>query len=162
MERLVSLTNSLIKSWPTGWGILLFWIIIFNLLAFRILGNSMEIKDFWKVYRQGILWFLVISFILEGVILVTAGYAFILLILPSLFSSNIFGSPSRWINSIESLLAFLLLLVTPPLTWYLSFLAHKHWTLKKADMPPQKKRTFAICLTVLNFITWFFILHLIP
>lgn len=160
MERLVSLTNSLIKSWPTGWGILLLWIIIFNLLAFGILGSSMGIKDFWKMYRQGILWFLVISIILEGVIFVSAGYAFILLILSSL-SSHIFGSPSGWINSIESLLAILLLLVTPPLTWYLSFLAHKHWTLKKADMPPQKKRTFAICLTVLNLITWFFILHLI-
>lgn len=157
MERLVTPIISLIEAWPTGWETLLLWIIIFNLLAFGILGSSMGIKDFWKIYVKGIFWFLVISIILEGAIFTGLGLG--------LLGISIFGFMWAFSHSTRGYEAslieifFVIVVITPFLIQYCIFLAHKYRTLGKADIPPVKKKNLALWLTIISFIGRWLIMY---
>lgn len=157
MERLVSLTNSLIKSWPMGWGILFLWIIIFNLLAFRILGNSMEIKDFWKVYFKSLPKFLLIGVFFEGAVFIGAGGLFVILQIIKIIGEFFLID---WDDGLLWRILFLAAGVAPIfMQYYLIFPKHRDETLALADLIPEKKRILAICLSIVNAVPWIFMVY---
>ena len=157
MERLVTPITSLIEAWPTGWGTLLLWIIIFNLLAFGILGSIMGIKDFWTVYFKSLPKFLLIGVFFEGAIFIGAvGLLVILQIIKIIGEFFLID----WDDGLLWRILFLAAGVAPIfMQYYLIFPKHRDETLVLADLTPEKKRTLAICLSIVNTVPWIFMVY---
>ena len=157
MERLVTPIISLIETWPTGWGTLLLWIIIFNLLAFGILGSIMRIKDFWKVYFKSLWKFLLIGVFFEGVIFIGAVGLLVILQIIKIIGEFFLMD---WDGGLLWRILFLAAGVAPIfMQYYLIFPKHRDETLALADLTPEKKRTLAICLSIVNTVPWIFMVY---
>ena len=157
MERLVTPIISLIETWPTGWGTLLLWIIIFNLLAFRILGSSMGIKDFWKMYFKSLPKFLLIGVFFEGAVFIGAGGLFVILQIIKIIGEFFLID---WDDGLLWRILFLAAGVAPIfMQYYLIFPKHRDETLALADLTPEKKRILAICLSIVNAVPWIFMVY---
>ena len=157
MERLVTPIISLIETWPMGWGTLLLWIIVFNLLAFGILGSIMGIKDFWKMYFKSLPKFLLIGVFFEGAIFIGAvGFLVILQIIKIIGEFFLMD----WDGGLLWRILFLAAGVAPIfMQYYLIFPKHRDETLALADLTPEKKRTLAICLSIVNAVPWIFMVY---
>ena len=157
MERLVTPIISLIESWPIGWGTLLLWIIAFNLLAFGILGNSMGIKDFWKMYFKSLPKFLLIGVFFEGAVFIGAGGLFVILQIIKIIGEFFLMD---WDDGLLWRILFLAAGVAPIfMQYYLIFPKHRDETLALADLTPEKKRILAICLSIVNAVPWIFMVY---
>ena len=157
MERLLTPITFLIENWTTVWGTLLLWIIIFNLLAFGILGSIMRIKDFWKVYFKSLWKFLLIGVFFEGAIFIGAvGFLVILQIIKIIGEFFLMD----WYGGLRWRILFLAAGVAPIfMQYYLIFPKHRDETLALADLTPEKKRTLAICLSIVNTVPWIFMVY---
>lgn len=157
MERLVTPIISLIETWPIWWGTLLLWIIIFNLLAFGILGSSMGIKDFWKMYFKSLPKFLLIGVFFEGAVFIGAGGLFVILQIIKIIGEFFLMD---WDGGLLWRILFLAAGVAPIfMQYYLIFPKHRDETLALADLTPEKKRTLAICLSIVNAVPWIFMVY---
>lgn len=157
MERLLTPITFLIENWTTVWGTLLLWIIIFNLLAFGILGSIMRIKDFWKVYFKSLWKFLLIGVFFEGAIFIGAvGFLVILQIIKIIGEFFLMD----WYGGLRWRILFLAAGVAPIfMQYYLIFPKHRDETLALADLTPEKKRILAICLSIVNAVPWIFMVY---
>ena len=157
MQRLVTPIISLIEAWPTGWGTLLLWIIIFNLLAFGLLGSIMGIKDFWTVYFKSLPKFLLIGVFFEGAVFIGAGGLFVILQIIKIIGEFFLMD---WDGGLLWRILFLAAGVAPIfMQYYLIFPKHRDETLALADLTPEKKRTLAICLSIVNTVPWIFMVY---
>ena len=157
MERLVTPIISLIENWTTVWGTLLLWIIIFNLLAFGILGSIMGIKDFWKMYFKSLPKFLLIGVFFEGAVFIGAGGLFVILQIIKIIGEFFLID---WDDGLLWRILFLAVGVAPIfMQYYLIFPKHRDETLALADLTPEKKRTLAICLSIVNAVPWIFMVY---
>lgn len=157
MQRLLTPIISLIEAWPIGWGTLLLWIIVFNLLAFGILGSIMGIKDFWTVYFKSLWKFLLIGVFFEGAIFVGAGGLFVILQIIKIIGEFFLID---WDDGLLWRILFLAAGVAPIfMQYYLIFPKHRDETLALADLTPEKKRTLAICLSIVNAVPWIFMVY---
>lgn len=157
MERLVTPIISLIETWPIWWGTLLLWIIIFNLLAFGILGSIMGIKDFWKMYFKSLPKFLLIGVFFEGAVFIGAGGLFVILQIIKIIGEFFLID---WDDGLLWRILFLAAGVAPIfMQYYLIFPKHRDETLALADLTPEKKRTLAICLSIVNAVPWIFMVY---
>lgn len=157
MERLVTPITSLVENWPMGWGTLLLWIIVFNLLAFGILGSIIGIKDFWKVYFKSLPKFLLIGVFFEGAVFIGAGGLFVILQIIKIIGEFFLID---WDDGLLWRILFLAAGVAPIfMQYYLIFPKHRDETLALADLTPEKKRILAICLSIVNAVPWIFMVY---